>query len=467
MMRWAALALLATSPVAAQELTLDHVLDAVASHHPLIAAELASVQAAEAEAFAARGEFDTKLSAQGRIAPAGYYDPKRMDVTLEQATPFAGATVYAGYRIGRGNIAPYYGEQRTLEGGEVRGGVRLPVLQDREIDARRAGLRSGAQGVQVSEAGRDKVALDLERDAASAYFAWVAAGLKLQVAEDLLALAELRNTQIQEQVSLGALPSLEAIDNERTILERTRQRIAMRRAFEKAGIDLSLFLRDGQGAPRIAERELLPATWVQPDLPRLARAQAEQQALTLRPEIRQQLAQLAQTGIERELGKNQLLPKLDVFGEVSRDLGNGPTSLQYSLGPTVVELGVQVSLPLWLRKARGKLRSIDAKLRASEQKLSFAREKARADVQDAYSQLEAARERQQVAERAYETARRVADGERERFQLGASTVLFVNLREQAAADAQMSAIDAHAELGYAHARVALAAGESLRQLQAR
>ncbi|MET0286548.1 MAG: TolC family protein [Polyangiales bacterium] len=464
MKRWLAASFLLAAPTQAQELSLDHVLDAVAAHHPLIAAEIASVQAAEAEAYAARGEFDTKLSAQGRIAPAGYYDPKRMDVTLEQPTPFAGATVYAGYRIGRGNIASYYGEQRTLEAGEVRGGVRLPVLQDRAIDARRAGLRSGELGVRASEAGRDRVALDLERSAASAYFAWVAAGLKLQVAEELLELAQKRNSQIAEQVSLGALPSLEAIDNERTILQRTSQRVAMRRAFEKAGIDLSLFLRDPSGAPKLAERANLPPALQEPDAPRLGRLQAEQQALQLRPELLQSLAQLGLTGIERELGKNAMLPRLDVFGEVSRDLGDGPNDLLYSHRPTVVEVGLQISVPLWQRKARGKLRAIDAKLRASEQKLSFARDRARADVQDAYSQLDAARERQEVAERAYQTARRVADAERERFELGASTVLFVNLREQAAADAQMSAIDAHAELGYARTRVTLAAGESLREL---
>ncbi|HEY6881957.1 MAG TPA: TolC family protein [Polyangiales bacterium] len=454
--------LLFACPAHAAELELADVLAAVEKHHPLIAAELASVRAAEADAYAARGEFDTTVSVQGRIAPAGYYDPKRAELVVEQPTPFAGASLYAGYRIGRGNIAPYYGEQRTLDGGELRGGARIPLLQDRAIDARRAGLRSSALATRASEASRDKVALDLERDAASAYFAWVAAGLKLQVSEDLLALAETRKAQIAEKVSLGALPPLEALDNERTILERTRQRVTMRRAFEKASIDLSLFLRDAEGMPRIPSREDLPATIAETEVAQPTRVEAEQRALSLRPELSQLSLQLDLTALERELGQNRLLPRLDVFAEASKDFGGGPANYAYTLRPTVFEAGVSVSVPIWLRKARGKLRAVEQKLEAGEHKLAFAREKARADVQDAYSQLAAARERLEVALRAHETALRVANGERERFEFGASTVLFVNLREQATADAHLSAIDARAELGFAHARVTLATGTSLR-----
>jgi outer membrane protein, heavy metal efflux system len=449
----------------AAELELTTVVDAVARHHPLILAEIASVRAAEADAQAARGEFDTVLSVQGRVAPAGYYDPKRADVVIEQPTPFAGASLYTGYRIGRGNIAPYYGEQRTLDAGEVRGGVRVPLLQDRAIDGRRAGVRAGELGARLSEAARDKLALDLERDAANAYYVWVAAGLKLRVADELLALAEARNAQIAEKVALGALPSIEALDNQRTILERTRQRVAARRAFEKASIDLSLFVRTTDGTPRIPSPEELPAALPAPDEPSLPRVQAEQQALSLRPELAQLQLQLELTSVERQLGQNRMLPRLDVFAEVSKDLGAGRSDYAYTLRPTVFETGLALSVPLWQRKARGKLRSLDEKLRAGSEKLGFARDKARAEVQDAYSQLEAARERADVAARAYDTAVKVAAGERERFELGASTVLFVNLREQAAADSQMSAIDAQAELGFARARATLATGTKLRELE--
>jgi outer membrane protein TolC len=132
-----------------------------------------------------------------------------------------------------------------------------------------------------------------------------------------------------------------------------------------------------------------------------------------------------------------------------------------TLAPTVVELGVTFSMPPWLRKARGKLAATAAKLRVLEQKRAYARDKAVADVRDAFSMLQAARERVELARGAAEAALEVAEGERERFGLGATTVLFVNLREQAAADAEVAVIDALAEAQVAIARVLTASGESL------
>ncbi len=441
--------------------SLADVLSSLDQHHPLISAEIANVRAAEGDALAARGEFDTLLNVQGRIAPAGYYDPKRLDVVLEQPTPVWGSSLYAGYRLGQGKIAPYYGEQRTLSAGELRAGMRVPVLQDGAIDVRRAGVRSTALSRTASEEGLRKVQLDLQRDATSAYYTWLAASLRVKALEKLVALAEVRNEQIAQKVTLGALPSVEAVDNQRSVLERKRQLILARRAFEKASIDLSLFLRDDQGRPRVlsqAPDQELPEPTPLPASPE----DAIRRALSQRPELRQLEAQLSVTSVERELAQNRVLPRLDGFAEVSRDFGRAPRDIEYTLAPTVFEVGAMVSVPLYLRKARGKLRAADAKLEASRQKILFARDKVRAEVLDAWSQWRAAEERVALSRQSAEAAEKVASGERERFELGATSVLFVNLREQTAADAQISLIDAQAEVAYAAARAQLAMGEGLK-----
>ena len=233
---------LAASPGAASEadvsLALEDVLESLATHYPVVLAERANAEAAQAEARAARGELDTNLTVQGRIAPAGYYDPRRLDVVLEQPTTVLGATLYTGYRLTRGKVAPYYGEQRTLDRGEVRGGVRVPLLQDRALDARRAGLATSDARAESAQESYRELLLELERSAAQAYFAWLSAGQKLQVAEGLVTLAEQRDAQLAELVAHGAVPELEALDNRRAILERKRQRVAARRALEKAALDL-------------------------------------------------------------------------------------------------------------------------------------------------------------------------------------------------------------------------------------
>ncbi len=446
---------------AAPELGFDQVLSSVATHHPLILAEAASVAASEGELLAARGEFDTVLTVQARGVPSGYYDPKRVDVLVEQPTAVLGASLYAGYRVTTGNVAPYYGEQRTLDGGEVRTGLRVPLLQDRAIDSRRAGQRVMRAQLEASEAGYDKLMLDLERDAALAYYGWVAAGQRLSVTEQLVALAELRDGQVGQKVELGALPPIEQLDNRRSILERKRQLVAAGRAFEKASIDLSLFVRGAEGASRVPSASELPQEPFTQSAEPPSMSEAERRALSLRPEVAQQQALVGAARVERDLANNRIWPRFDAFGEVSKDFGQAPKDVAYTLRPTVVEVGVTLSAPLPMRKARGKRDASDAKLRAGEQKAAFANDKVRAEVRDAWSQLHAARQRVEVAYEAAKAASLVAAGERERFELGASSVLFVNLREQVAADSDMAVIDARAEAQYAHARLQLAMGARL------
>ena len=170
----AALGLFAASSVARADepkpapapLELPAVLASVEAHHPLIAVERANAEAAEAEARSARGEFDPTLTVEGRGAPAGYYDPRRFDMRVDQPTPVLGASLYAGYRVTKGKVADYYGEQRTLSGGELRGGLRVPVLQGRSIDGRRAGVQSTQALARASDEAYQTLILDMERQAA-------------------------------------------------------------------------------------------------------------------------------------------------------------------------------------------------------------------------------------------------------------------------------------------------------------
>ncbi len=445
------------------QLTLAEVALSVQTHHPLLLAELSSVEVASAEARAARGELDLTLTVQARSGLLGYYDPQRADVLIEQPTTVLGATLYSGYRIGRGRIAPYYGEQATLNGGEVRGGARLPLWQDRAIDSRRAGLKTTRAAEAMAEAELRSTRIQLERDAALVYFSWVGAGLRERVASSLLRLATERDAQVASKVELGALPAIERLDNQRAILDRSQRLVQARRAREKAALELSLFLRDRSGRPRVATPDELPSELARPrTLPSLNAAATR--AVAQRPELDVYAAQLEQARIELSLADNRVAPRLDLFGEVSKDLGSGPSALVPSLQKPVLEVGATLTVPVWLRKARGKRDAAEAKLDATESKASYARDKVLYEVHDAYSAERAAEERLEAAKAATSAAEQLAQAERTRLDLGATTLLFVNIREQQAADAEVAVIDALAEWNFAHARALAAMGDSVAKL---
>lgn len=64
---------------------------------------------------------------------------------------------------------------------------------------------------------------------------------------------------------------------------------------------------------------------------------------------------------------------------------------------------------------------------------------------DVAARLQAARDRLGVARELRDVAERLAEAERRRFELGAGTLLIVNLREQSAADAELQYLQTAAE----------------------
>ena len=169
----------------ADGLSLERVLASTEEHHPSVQAAVLNEAAAEAQIMAARGAFDPTLSVQGALREGGYYSLRRLDAELRAPLPVLGAEVWAGYRIGQGVDAndryPSYYSDRTLDRGEVRAGLRVPLLRDRALDDRRAGRQRAELARDGAREARVLTVIELQKRAANAYWAWVAAGRVQQV----------------------------------------------------------------------------------------------------------------------------------------------------------------------------------------------------------------------------------------------------------------------------------------------
>ncbi|MCB9612057.1 MAG: TolC family protein [Sandaracinus sp.] len=452
MQRLLVVALLAcTTVVSAQPLTPSEVLASTDRHHPRVRAAFLREEVAEAELMAARGGFDPYLSAYGALRTGGYYELRRLDVELRQPTPFWGTEVYAGYRIGRGvdedeNYPDYYDDQ-TLSEGELRAGVLIPLWQNGPLDARRAARARADIGVERAEASREATELDLRQKAAEAYWKWVAAGRKLRVAEMLLELATRRLTQTRARAAAGSIAEIDALEAERSALSREASVVSARRNVEAAALVLGLFLRDSGGDPRPPDTSRLPEELVVPD--GIGDAQTVFPAvLACHPRLRAARASLRSTDVERALARAQRGPRIDLGFEVSRDFGQGSSTLP----GTVFESKLRFAMPLMLRSARGRLEATEQRFLAETEELRLLEDGMRADLGDAASQWNAARERYELAVRLLDVVRRLAQAEARRFEVGATDLLVVNLREQSLAEAEASVVDAAAELWMARAR---------------
>lgn len=445
-------------------LRLDEVIASVDAHHPPLEALEARVRSAEGAHLAAEGGFDPTLSARGFLTVFGYYEYGRLDVSVTQATPLWGASFFAGWRIGRSveidrSFPEYYGQDETLDAGELRAGVTVPLLRDGWIDPRRATLWRAERATDAAEAELAARRLRVVYAATDAYLRWVAAGRKLEIALDLLRLAEDRDGQLAARAASGAIAPIEHLENRRAVLERRQAVVVAARALERTAIALGLYYRDEAGAPLTVAPDRYPGLGEGITVAVPSEADAIELALAQRPELERFRALRESAEIARDLAENQILPRLDVTLSASTDLGTtADASLRSRLSPAVGEGLVTLTVPLLFREGVGRRDAARADLDAVAAEAELARDQVTLEVRDAYSALRAAEQALELAAESRDVAAAVAEAERARFEAGATTLLIVNLREAAAAQAAASWVNARIDVEVAQALVRAVTG---------
>lgn len=425
-------------------LDLSEVVQSVMSAYPPLIVATLERRIADGRELSAWGAFDLQLQLSSIAAPEGFYETYRNGIALEQPV-FPGGYLYGGYRIGRGNFQPWYGERETNDGGELSGGFGVPLLQNRTIDKRREGVFQTNLARQAVEPMVRAQLLEFVRLASRAYWSWIAAGQALAAQRELLDLARQRVEQIEARVAAGDLERIARLNNEQLIAAREAQVIQAERRLQEAAIRLSLFLRTESGAPRIPDDSSLPAAFPDHFVPDDHQLGDDiDRAVTARPELRELSLLAEQVRVELAQAENQLLPKLDARVWAGKDVG-GPSSPKRDKTPYEMEVGLYGDVPLQRREAQGKVETARGKLAQIEARRRFMVDRVTAAVQDAYSALEAAAGRIERSRTNLRLARETLALGREQFNAGDIDLIALNIYEQAVNDAQLVLISAEAE----------------------
>lgn len=424
-------------------LTLEEVERSVVERHPLLAAAERERAIASADVLSAEGGFDPSLRARVATIPFGPYPNDRIDTVAEVPTSLWGTRFFGGYRVSRGDFAVYDGKLVTGDYGEARVGAQVPLWRDGPIDRRRAGVRRAELGTDSAQLSVEQQRLDAVRTAAHRYWDWVAAGRRVAVAQAILAIAVARDNGLMVRVERGDIPAFERAENERVIHQRTAQVVSAERALQNATIELSLFLRSADGAPLQPSGARLPHDFPPADIRVPADSgAAERQAIARRPELRRIDILSQQARVDRDLANNQRKLGLDFVITGAKDFG--PARDQKILKPEL-ELALLIDVPLFTRVQDGRFQAAEASLARLDLQARFARDRLVADVRDSTSAVSMAEERIAAVRREVVASKGLVEMERQRFELGEGTLLLVNLREQALAEAQQREIDALAD----------------------
>lgn len=428
-------------------LGVEEVISSALEWLPSILGSGAEVDQAEGELKSAEGAFDPVFRAAGNFVPQSGYPSWQINTVIEQPTPLWGASLFVGYRLGLGDYPAYDEKLATNEYGEIRAGLRVPLLRDGPIDRRRASIDRAELGVDVARLGRDQQILEVTRLAGLRYWEWAAAGERARLVADWVDVADTRDRQLRSRAKAGEVADIDVVESARALLQRRAQATQTTRSSEQAAIDLSIYYRRTTG-PVVPQVDQLPGPLPIPQPPSPTAGSVDD-AIAARPELKRLYAQRSQAEVELDFAVNQSWPALDLTAATSADFG--PEVNKRAV--PVFEVGVTLEVPFIQRREQGRIATQRAAMRRVDQQAITQADRVAAEVRDAESALTRAYERFVLLDQEVSLAVQLEEAERRRFELGESTLLLVNLREQSTLESRLRLVDA--KLDYQRALVQL------------
>lgn len=279
---------------------------------------------------------------------------------------------------------------------------------------------------------------DLFLAAASQFWDWVAAAKLVDVQRRALTVAEDRYKQVEGRAKAGAVAPLDVVEANQEVQRRREVAIAAQRLVEQEQFKLSMFLWDS-GAPTMPPLDRVPDFPAQVLSPTVETVKTHKlQAKQERPEIKEIDIEAKVNNIDLALAKNNLLPSLDAEAAPAR----APEKFVLGLG---YRFGLELRIPLLQRRSRGEVMEAQAQADKLVLVQRFREQQVVVDVDNALSAIDRAKERMEAATQSLRLAKTLEDGERFRFSLGATSVLFVNLRERNTVDSENQVIRAKSD----------------------
>ncbi len=420
------------------KLSQQQVINSANKHYPKILSYYEKVNASQGSALGSLGFFDIKLKQSYVDKSRGFYDGKISDTVLEKELGFMGAKVYGGYRKSFGNFPEYEESALTNRGGEYRAGAKFSLLKDSLIDENRLGVILANLGVEESKVQLETIKKEIERDATKAYWKWVAAAKVFHIYDNLYQLSIKRQSQLEERLKKGDVAEIIVLENKKNILRRKSALVKANQDFENAAIYLSLFWRNENGTPHIPKPKQIPE--IDFALNQIHDSKINHDltiALSNRPELRILKIQKEQNLSQLKYSKNLFKPQLDVDVGASKDLGGGSASRS----PSNNYVGVDFSIPLQMREAKGKSAEYDSKLKSIKYEQQLFEEKIKAELEQIKVQINSIIEMYENLSSEAKLAVLLENSEREKFKHGASNFFLVNLREQDTALSKAAAIE--------------------------
>lgn len=422
-----------------ETIDFDSFIKIVKDNHPNIVSADLNRQMAKQKRIEAQGAFDPSINSSdffNRFNSSSAIGKESEAFTSNTSLDFLtgyGAKLGIGAKFAQGDIKTPI--KPTGEAGEYYIKAQIPLLRDAIYNSKNVKEKTSKLSETIANFIFFREQLYTLNEASESYWDWFANKKILDVETNLLNIVNGQVAFVQDQASAGNLPEISVVEARREAQKRKNKIAKALRKLQKSSLVVSKFTWQADGMPyAIPDKSQAPTEAPEPKALKTDDIElAKFHALKARPEFEAVNLSREISDLERKLAKNQMLPQIDAY------LGSGFQAGDDNVSPTI-EAGVNISLPLRVRTAGAQKRQAELKIKKfnlEERKLI---QNVFLEIEDAASSIQTTYQRYLASKENYELSLKLEQGEKDRFDLGASTLFLVIRRQRARVEANIELI---------------------------
>ena len=398
-------------------------LEMVKTYHPIVKQARLIGDKGAADLLKARGGFDPKLE-------AGYDRKDFKDTqyyTLFNSTfkipTWYGVELKAKFEQNEGY---YLNPQNNVpDEGLFAAGISIPLGQGLFINDRMAALKQAKLYREQTKADQELAVSEILYEASIAYFEWFAKYKELSLYKSFIENAEIRYSGILKSHELGDKPAIDTLEANIQIQDRKLNLEQAKLEYFKSSLKLGTFLWGEENTPLEIQDEVYPTPNFQVESMESLAFLFEEE-LDEHPKIRSLGYKVSILENDKRLKANKLLPKLNLeYNYLSAD----PDQLSSFVNDNY-KIGVNFSIPVFLRKERGDLQASKIKLQDATLQLASEEIKLQNKIKALRAQYVSYEKQVGMINTLVDNYTTMLYAEERKLQLGESSIFLVNTREK-------------------------------------
>jgi outer membrane protein TolC len=409
------------------------------------------VDYAQADLLMARGGFDPKVESTFDRKSIGGQDYYNHWISQLKVPIWAGIDFKVEREQNTGDrLNPELSSLQTFTGFSV------PIGKGLLMENRRSTLLQSQIYQNISLAEQRKMINKIVFAGAKEYWNWYLNYQALRIQTEAYQLAKDRFLLVKSQAEVGEKAPIDSVEAKITLQTREVDVQNSLIDFRNASLLLSNYLWDQNDVPLE-----IPEGFIPPSIPSFLLDEERlnifvEQAKNNHPEITKLNFKYEQIKVQERLAREAFKPQLDLnFGYLDTPKYSFG---EYSLASSNHKLGLDFSIPLFLRKERGKLQQVKIKQISNELERRQLSREILNDVYISYNQAKNLENVIRIQNEAAVLQQALLDAEKSKFSIGESSLFLINSRENKLLDIKLKLEELKSKYEKSIASLVFAAG---------